>query len=165
MINNVVLVGRLTKDIELRYTQTGIAVARFTLAVNRAFSNQQGEKEADFISCIAWRKQAENLANYMRKGNQIGVVGRIQTGSYDDKDGKRVYTTEVVADAIQFLEAKTAGPSPTAPQNNANVPPKNNYVAPQQQQSYQQPQQNTQQRVANTFNDGRVDMTDDDLPF
>lgn len=165
MINNVVLVGRLTKDIELRYTQTGIVVARFTLAVNRAFSNQKGEKEADFISCIAWRKQAENLANYMRKGNQIGVVGRIQTGSYDDKDGKRVYTTEVVADAIQFLEAKTAGPSPTAPQNNANVPPKNNYATPRQQQSYQQPQQNTQQRVANTFNDGRVDMADDDLPF
>lgn len=81
MINNVVLVGRLTKDPELRYTQTGIAVARFTVAVNRAFSNQQGEKEADFINCVAWRKQAENLANFMRKGSQVGVEGRIQTGS------------------------------------------------------------------------------------
>ena len=108
MINNVVLVGRLTKDPELRYTQTGLAVARFTVAVNRAFSNQQGEKEADFINCVAWRKQAENLANFMRKGSQVGVQGRIQTGSYDDKDGKRVYTTEVVADSIQFLEPRGA---------------------------------------------------------
>lgn len=156
MINNVVLVGRLTKDIELRYTQTGIAVARFTLAVNRAFSNQQGEKEADFISCIAWRKQAENLANYMRKGNQIGVVGRIQTGSYDDKDGKRVYTTEVVADAIQFLEAKTTGQSPVASQNNANVVPQQ--IPQQYQKEYSPPRQSD-------YNNNVGGMTDDDLPF
>lgn len=90
MINRAVLVGRLTKDPELRYTPNGIASTRFTIAVNRTFSNQQGEREADFISCVAWRKQAENLANYMRKGNLIGVEGRIQTGSYEGQDRKRV---------------------------------------------------------------------------
>lgn len=109
MINNVVLVGRLTKDPELKMTPSGIAVARFTLAVNRPFTSQGGEKKADFINCIAWRKQAENLANFMRKGGQIGVTGRIETGSYEGQDGKRVYTTEVVADNIQFLEPKNSG--------------------------------------------------------
>ncbi len=109
MINRVVLVGRLTKDPELRYTPSGVPMARFTIAVNRAFSNQQGEKEADFIGCIAWRKQAENLANFMKKGSLIGVEGRIQTGSYEGQDGKRVYTTDVVADAVQFLEPRGGG--------------------------------------------------------
>ncbi|MEK9196867.1 single-stranded DNA-binding protein [Ureibacillus sp. FSL E2-3493] len=107
MINRVVLVGRLTKDPELRYSPSGIAVCRFTVAVNRTFSNQQGEREADFIGCIAWRKQAENLANYMKKGNLIGVEGRIQTGSFEGQDGNRVYTTDVVADSIQFLEPRS----------------------------------------------------------
>ena len=108
MINRVVLVGRLTKDPELRYTPSGVAVARFTLAVNRTFSNQQGEKEADFISCIVWRKQAENTANFLKKGSLAGVEGRIQTGSYEGQDGKRVYTTEVVADSVQFLEPRSS---------------------------------------------------------
>lgn len=108
MINRVVLVGRLTKDPELRYTPNGIASCRFQVAVNRTFQNQQGEREADFISCVAWRKQAENLANFQRKGNLIGLEGQIQTGSYEGQDGKRVYTTDVVADSIQFLEPKNA---------------------------------------------------------
>ena len=96
MINRVVLVGRLTKDPDLRYTPSGAAVARFTLAVNRTFSNAQGEREADFINCTVWRKQAENTANFLKKGSLAGVEGRIQTGSYEGQDGKRVYTTEVV---------------------------------------------------------------------
>ncbi|ARD47596.1 single-stranded DNA-binding protein [Sporosarcina sp. P33] len=130
MINRVVLVGRLTKDPELKYTQAGIAVVRFTLAVNRAFSNNQGEREADFINCVAWRKQAENISNYLRKGSLAGVDGRIQTGSFEDQDGKRVYTTEVVADSTQFLE----------PRNNA-------------QQRSQQPQQQTQSNTqTNKYN-------------
>src|SRR3954453_20178375 len=108
MINRVVLVGRLTKDPELRYTPSGIAVARFTLAVNRKFSNQQGEREADFINCVVWRKQAENTANFLRKGSLAGVEGRIQTGSFDGQDGKRVFMTEVVADSVQFLEPRSA---------------------------------------------------------
>ena len=90
MINRVVLVGRLTKDPELKYTQTGIAVTRFTLAVNRAFQSASGEREADFISCVAWRKQAENIANFLKKGSLAGVDGRIQTGSFEGQDGKRV---------------------------------------------------------------------------
>lgn len=90
MINRVIVVGRLTKDPELRYTPNGIASCRFTVACNRSFSNQQGEREADFINCVTWRKQAENLANFQRKGNLIGIEGRIQTGSYEGQDGKRV---------------------------------------------------------------------------
>lgn len=106
MLNRVVLVGRLTKDPDLRFTPNGVAVANFTIAVNRPFSNQQGKKEADFINCVIWRKQAENLANYMKKGSMIGVDGRIQTRSFDGQDGKKVFITEVVADNVQFLEGK-----------------------------------------------------------
>src|SRR5690554_1112941 len=108
MLNRVVLVGRLTKDPDLRYTANGTAVANFTVAVNRPFSNQQGDREADFINCVIWRKPAENLANYMGKGSLIDVDGRIQTRSYDGQDGKRVYVTEVVADSVQFLESRNS---------------------------------------------------------
>ena len=108
MLNRVVLVGRLTKDPDLRYTANGTAVANFTIAVNRPFSNQQGDREADFINCVIWRKPAESLANYMSKGSLIGVDGRMQTRSYDGQDGKRVYVTEVVADTVQFLESKNS---------------------------------------------------------
>lgn len=108
MINRVVLVGRLVADPELRYTPNGIASCKFRVAVNRPFKNE-GEQQADFIPCVAWRKQAENLANFMKKGNLIGLEGRIQTGSYEGQDGKRVYTTDVVADSIQFLEPRSNG--------------------------------------------------------
>lgn len=106
MLNRAVIVGRLTKDPELRYTPNGVAVANFTVAVNRPFKNQQGEQEADFINCVTWRKQAENLANYMRKGSLIGVDGRIQTRSYENQEGRRVWVTEVLAENIKFLEYK-----------------------------------------------------------
>ena len=106
-MNRSVIVGRLTKDVDLRYTQNGKAVGNFTLAVNRPFKNKQtNDFDADFINCVAWGKQAENLAQYMKKGSQVGVDGRIQTRTYDDKDGKTVYVTEVVADNIQFLESR-----------------------------------------------------------
>ena len=108
MINRTVLVGRLTKDPDLKYTAQGTPVATFTLAVNRTFSNQQGEKEADFINIVVWRKQAENAANYLKKGNLAGVDGRIQTRNYEGQDGKRVYITEVVAESVQFLEPKAS---------------------------------------------------------
>ena len=90
MINRVVLVGRMTKDVDLRYTQTGKAVGNVTLAVSRPFTNEQGNRDADFIPIVIWGKAAENLANYMKKGNQIGVGGRIQTRTYEDKDGIKV---------------------------------------------------------------------------
>ncbi|MBD8521433.1 single-stranded DNA-binding protein [Lysinibacillus sp. FSL R7-0073] len=108
MINRVVLVGRLTKDPELRYTPNGIASCRFTVAVNRTFKGQNGEQEADFINCQAWRKQAENLANFIKKGSLIGLEGRIQTGGYKGQYGKRVFTTNVVPDSIQFLEPRNS---------------------------------------------------------
>lgn len=106
MINNVVLVGRMTRDAELRYTPSNQAVATFTLAVNRNFKNQDGEREADFINVVIWRQQAENLANWAKKGALIGVTGRIQTRSYDNQQGQRVYVTEVVAESFQLLESR-----------------------------------------------------------
>lgn len=106
MINRVVLVGRLARDPDLRYTPNGNAVVNFTLAVNRTFKNSNGEQEADFINCQAWRTTAENVAQYLRKGSLAGIDGRIQTRSYENDEGRRVYVTEVVADSVQFLEPK-----------------------------------------------------------
>lgn len=106
MINNVVLVGRLTRDVELRYTPSNVANATFNLAVNRNFKNQNGEREADFINCVMWRQQAENLTNWSKKGMLIGVTGRIQTRNYENQQGQRVYVTEVVADSFQILEKR-----------------------------------------------------------
>ena len=108
MINNVVLVGRLTRDPDLRYTSNGTAVATFSLAVNRNFTNQSGERDADFINCVILRKSAETLANYARKGTLLGVTGRIQTRNYENQQGQRVYVTEVVADNFQLLESRSA---------------------------------------------------------
>ena len=106
MINNVVLIGRLTRDAELRYTPSNIAVATFNLAVNRNFKNQAGDREADFINCMIWRQQAENFANWCKKGNLVGITGRIQTRSYENQQGQRVYVTEVVAESFQLLEKR-----------------------------------------------------------
>lgn len=104
MLNSVCLVGRMTKDAELRYTPSNQAVATFSLAVNRNFKGQDGKRETDFINCVIWRQQAENLANWAKKGALIGITGRIQTRSYENQQGQRVYVTEVVADSFQLLE-------------------------------------------------------------
>ncbi len=106
MMNRVILVGRITKDPEMKMTQSNIAVVSFTLAVNRQFSDAQGEKQADFIQCVVWRKQAENLARFVKKGALLGVEGRIQTRTYEAENGTR-YVTEVLCDSIQFLESKS----------------------------------------------------------
>ncbi len=106
MINKVILVGRITKDPEVKMTQSNIAVVSFTLAVNRQFSDQSGEKQADFIQCVVWRKQAENLARFVKKGALLGVEGRIQTRQYEAENGMR-YVTEVVCDSVQFLESRS----------------------------------------------------------
>ena len=108
MINNAVLVGRMTRDVELRYTPSNQAVATFPLAVNRNFKNQNGEREADFINIVIWRQQAENLANWAKKGTLLGVTGRIQTRNYENQQGQRVYVTEVIADNFQILEKREA---------------------------------------------------------
>lgn len=114
MINNVCLVGRMTKDAELRYTPNNQAVATFSLAVNRNFKSQNGEREVDFINCVIWRQQAENLANWAKKGALIGITGRIRTRNYENQQGQQVYVTEVVAENFQLLESRKdreAGPS------------------------------------------------------
>lgn len=164
MINNVVLVGRLTRDAELRYTQSNIAVATFTLAVNRPFKNEAGEREADFINCVIWRQSAENLANWAKKGSLIGITGAIQTRSYDNQQGQRVYVTEVVASNFQMLESRNSQ------QNNQG----NNF---QNGNSYGQQgsffEGNTTNPVPDFTRDnnpfGRptnpLDISDDDLPF
>ena len=106
-MNRAMLVGRLTTKPELRYTSSNLPFARFSVAVNRTYSNAQGERETDFINVVVWRKQAENVCNFLNKGSLVSVEGRIQTGSYDDKDGNKRYTMEVVADSVQFLESKS----------------------------------------------------------
>lgn len=111
MINNVVLAGRLTKDPDLRYTNTGKEVTLFTLAVNRSFTNGEGKREADFIQCVIWQKKAVTLAEYARKGALISVIGRIQTRSYTDANNQKQYVTEVVCDEFQFLESKEVAES------------------------------------------------------
>jgi single-strand DNA-binding protein len=105
MINKVILVGRITKDPELKSTQSNINFVNFTIAVNRQFTDQSGERQADFIQCIVWRRQAENLARFIKKGALLGVEGRIQTRTYEADNGTR-YITEVVCDSVQFLENK-----------------------------------------------------------
>lgn len=105
-MNRVCLVGRLTAKPELRYTGSNTAYTRFSIAVNRTFANAQGEREADFINIVAWRRQAENICQYLDKGSQVSIDGRIQTGSFTGQDGSRRYTTEVVADNVQFLESR-----------------------------------------------------------
>ncbi|MFC0300406.1 single-stranded DNA-binding protein [Virgibacillus soli] len=166
MLNRVVLVGRLTRDPDLRYTPSGVAVANFTVACNRPFTNQQGNREADFINCVIWRKPAENLANYMKKGSLIGVDGRIQTRSFEGQDGKMVYVTEVVAESVQFLESRGSSQQQQQPrgdqfasgfQQNRN----------QNNQQQQQQQNNPNQFEDDPFkNDGEpIDISDDDLPF
>lgn len=143
-MNSVQLIGRLTKDIDLRQTQSGNSVGSFTLAVNRNFTNQQGERKADFILCVAWRKTAEVLAQYTQKGSRVGVEGRIQTRNYDDPQGNRVYVTEVVVDQVHFLESrKEQQEGQQSFQQQAQQTPRRQYQAPQQ----------------------TAQVTQDDLPF
>ncbi|EHP0513633.1 single-stranded DNA-binding protein [Staphylococcus pseudintermedius] len=145
MLNRVVLVGRLTKDPELRTTQSGVDVCNFTLAVNRIFKSKDGEQQADFINCIAFRKTAENVNNYLSKGSLAGVDGRLQSRSYENQEGRRVYVTEVICDNVQFLDPKNDNQSNTQPQ----------------QQRGQAPAQDNPFANAN----GPIDISDDDLPF
>ena len=108
MINRVVLIGRMTRDPELRRTGQGDAVTSFTLAVNRNYTSRDGQQQTDFINCVVWRKPAENVERYCSKGSLVGVEGRIQTRNYDDAQGKKVYVVEVICDSVQFLETKAA---------------------------------------------------------
>ncbi|HEG7433452.1 TPA: single-stranded DNA-binding protein [Staphylococcus aureus] len=156
MLNRVVLVGRLTKDPEYRTTPSGVSVATFTLAVNRTFTNAQGEREADFVNCVVFRRQADNVNNYLSKGSLAGVDGRLQSRNYENQEGRRVFVTEVVCDSVQFLEPKNTNDS--------------------QQDLYQQQVQQTRGQSQYPYNkpvkdnpfanaNDPIEIDDDDLPF
>lgn len=157
MINRVVLVGRLTKDPVLRKTTSGTSVVSFTVACDRRIKSE-GQPSADFINTVAWNKTAEIVSQYMHKGSLIGVEGRIQTRSYDDQSGKRVYVTEVVADSVQFLESKSA-----ASNTGSEV------VYDAQDTSFTTPQENTTAQPSAYAEDFQsndtLDIASDDLPF
>lgn len=157
MINRTVLVGRLTRDPELKYTNSGRAVASFNIAVNRQFTNSQGEREADFINCVIWNKTAENFCNFTRKGSLVGIDGRIQTRSYENQQGTRVYVTEVVAENFSLLESKNSNQNEQFEQNR----PQNNG------QNYQNKKngQSSPSRNPNNLFNSMPDIKDDDLPF
>lgn len=163
MINRVVLVGRLTRDPDLRVSQSNVAVTNFNLAVNRPFTDANGERGADFINCVTFRKQAENVNQYVKKGSLVGVDGRVQTRNYENKDGQRVYVTEVVCDSVQFLEPKGSN-SASNGSNSASNSDKGS--------SYTNAYNNKQNATAGAYEDnpfknskGPVDINDDDLPF
>ena len=156
MINRSVLVGRLTRDPELRYTSGGAAVASFTLAVNRSFTNQNGEREADFINCVIWRKAAENFANFTHKGSLVGIDGRIQTRNYENQQGQRVYVTEVVVDNFSLLESRAESErhqSATGGNGNNNAGYNNNSGYNRQDQNAA-PQQSSSNNNNNPFGNG-----------
>lgn len=161
MINNVTLVGRLTKEPDLRYTSNGTAAASFTLAVNRSFKNANGDREADFINCVIWRKPAETLANYARKGTLLGVTGRIQTRNYENQQGQRVYVTEVVVENFQLLESNNSNSSQNTRDTGVSNNQTNNYTRNNQNAS----QMNLGVNPMNEFGATTIDINDDDLPF
>lgn len=154
-MNKAILIGRLTRDPELRTTPTGRNVCQFSIAVNRNFTNANGEREADFINCVVWDKQAENLSKYQHKGNQIAVEGRIQTRNYDDKDGKKVYVTEILATNISFLDAKGTS---------AGTGSFNNMPEPPMEQPSTTSTVSVEKDPFEAFGDS-IEISDNDLPF
>lgn len=152
MINRVVLIGRLTRDPELRKTNTNKSVVSFTMAVNRRFSANQQQQSADFLSCVAWNQSADFMANYLKKGALISIEGRLQSRAYDDANGKRVYVTEVVCDDVQSLETKSTNASTNNYQSVENTNT-DNY------------ENNESSYVKNSYSDDLLDIASDDLPF
>ena len=154
-MNKVFLIGRLTRDPELRYTGSNVAVASFTLAVNRNYTNQAGEREADFINVVVWRKQAENVKNYLSQGSQVAIDGRIQTRSYDGEDGKKRYVTEVVADNVEFLGSKNSSQVSSTPKE------------PTPYDFGKEPSSTGTDVDSNPFADfgSSIEISDDELPF
>lgn len=161
-MNKVILIGRLARDPEMRTTASGTSVTRFTVAVSRPFTGQNGDRGADFISCIAWRRQAENIAKYCTKGSQVAVEGRIQTGSYDGQDGTRRYTTDIVADNVTFLGSRGGNENGGFQANDPFI---------QEMPSYQDNYVSNDAPTANVGEDPFKDfgeeiaLSDDDLPF
>lgn len=167
-MNKVFLIGRLVRDPELRYTSSNIPSATFSIAVDRNFSNQNGEREADFINIVVWRKQAENVKNYLTKGSQIAIDGRIQTRSYDAQDGSKRYVTEVIAENVQFL-SRPNGANPSGVQNTTST----NYNSQPAFQDNATPYDFSSSSPSTTdvsndpFSDfgANIEISDDELPF
>lgn len=164
MMNSVQLIGRLTKDIDLRYTQSGTAVGSFNLAVERNFKNADGERETDFIRCQIWRKAAENLEKFTKKGSLVGLEGKLQTRNYENNQGQRVYVTEVVIENFSLLESKKDS------QNNNASGAQNNDVGNYNQQTQNATQENYGADNASQFGgfanqQNSINVTDDQLPF
>ncbi|MFC0690520.1 single-stranded DNA-binding protein [Enterococcus faecalis] len=149
MMNNVTLIGRATKDPDLRYTASGAAVATFTLAVNRNYKNQNSDREADYIQCVIWRKPAETLANYVKKGTLLGISGRLQTRNYENQQGQRVYVTEVIVESFYLLESRSQSESREQKTTTSQTPPMDN----------------TMGNNDDPFDGNPIDISDDDLPF
>lgn len=161
-MNKALLIGRLTRDPELRATFTGRNVCQFSIAVNRNFTNANGEREADFINCVVWDKQAENLVKYQKKGNQIAVDGRIQTRNYEDKDGKRVYVTEILANNISFLDSKGTNTS-SNDFNSLPEPPREDSVSSSSNMNNMETV-SVDKDPFEAFGDS-IEISDNDLPF
>ncbi|WP_273958063.1 single-stranded DNA-binding protein [Lacticaseibacillus paracasei] len=161
MLNSVSLTGRLTRDVDLRYTQSGTAVGSFTLAVDRQFRSSNGERETDFISCVIWRKSAENFANLTKKGSLVGVEGHIQTRTYDNAQGQKVFVTEVIVENFALLESRQASQNSPKSQQTANgsaaVTTNASQTTPNASQA------NATDPFAN--NGQPIDIQDDDIPF
>jgi len=149
-MNKVILIGRLTRDPELKYSSSNIPVANFTVAVNRPFENQNGVREADFINIVVWRKQAENVGKYVKKGSLVAVEGRIQTRSYENNEGKKTYVTEVIASNVEFLQTKK---NDTSKSNEENTTEAND------------PYAEFGNQITLEDLDNKSIITDDDLPF
>lgn len=177
-MNKVILIGNLTANPEMRMTTNGIPVATFTLAINRTFTNASGEREADFIRCVTYRKQAENIGRFLSKGSKVAVEGRIQTGSYTAQDGSKRYTTDVVCDNVQFLDTRNSGGQESSfnqnqNQNqgfnsyNQNQYQPNNYNRGGYNNSNNNANQNYSSSKEDDFFDNNinVDISEDDLPF
>ncbi len=164
-MNKVFLIGRLTRDPELRYTGNNTAVATFSIAVNRPFTSQSGEREADFINIVVWRKQAENVKNYLAQGSQVAIDGRIQTRNYDDQNGNKRYVTEVVADNVEFLGSKRTEGSSMPNENSftASNPTPYDFSTPAEVSN--EPKGTNMDN--NPFADfgASIEINDDELPF
>ena len=164
-MNKAILIGRLTRDPELRYTSTGRAVCQFSIAINRTYTNQQGQRETDFINCVVWDKQAENLAKYVTKGRLVAVDGRIQTRNYDNSEGKKVYVTEVLANSIQFLESKSSVQGNTSMELNPfDSIPEPSYPSSSNSMTSDMESVSVEKDPFESFGES-IEISDNDLPF
>ncbi len=166
-MNKVFLIGRLTRDPELRYTGNNTAVASFTVAVNRTYTNQAGEREADFINVVVWRRQAESVKNYLSQGSQVAVEGRLQVRNYEDQNGQRRYVTEVIADSVEFIGSRRDRENQSSQTSTNNNAPQSG-TEPTPYDFTEEPSSNNGTDISdNPYADfgASIEINDDELPF